>query len=143
MKRVWVKTGTGMALVPVHDDPDPQRCDASADFGMPTYIIRGTTKGNHGNIHIKQEFAAVNTSKDFRDATQQEAVEKRMHARKRKMARDTRVARRGTKRSDHEIQSTGHVPFNLYTARRQERGQHYWQDEGDAALQRDGLDFPT
>lgn len=109
---------------------------------FPGVVVKGEgRKGHHGNVHAKACHAAPNANFRDRSAAGQETVDKKVHQAKRKAALETRRARHGTNRANDEVRPVGHIPFNLYQARRAERGRDYWKNEGKAALKRDGLSF--
>ena len=113
---------------------------------FPGTHIRGGTKGNHGNIHIDPKFASPcpRYISDGMSAAQSEEVDKQLVEEKRKLAHQTRMARRGTKRADDEIQHTGAIPYALHAAVRKETGNNnIWEEEGSTIRKKYGLDFPT
>lgn len=113
---------------------------------FPGSIIKGTRKGEHGNPHFKREHLCPTPShRAGMTVKQSERLDKQQVEDGRRAARRTQMARRGTKRSDDEIQLSARVPTSLWAAERKKTGDHdCWKGEsGKNLLKKHGLDYPT
>lgn len=108
---------------------------------FPGTVVRGTTKGNHANIHVEAKYAAPNLSYDMMSAKQREREDAKVWKVKAKAARETQHARRGTRRADDEIRPSGHIPYGIYTAMRRKYGKKYWSENPREKLKKHGLAF--
>lgn len=79
----------------------------------------------------------VNLAQGTRSAVSQEKLYGRLMAKNKQRAR----ARKLNKHGDGSVRMAGQIPRELYMARTQQYGKHYWTDGGKKALKRDGLSF--